>query len=134
MVHYFLNHSGEGNVPPVMDHEVMEALCAYAWPGNIRQLKNVIEKMVFHADDAHIQLKDIPFEIQSAMPNFSMREEKMDENNNKIERKVFRRKNIDKSTLIQALNQTNGNITQAARILNISRWTIYNKMRKFNLG
>nr|WP_170230293.1 helix-turn-helix domain-containing protein [Aneurinibacillus danicus] len=117
-----------------MDHEVMEALCAYAWPGNIRQLKNVIEKMVFHADDAHIQLKDIPFEIQSAMPNFSMREEKMDENNNKIERKVFRRKNIDKSTLIQALNQTNGNITQAARILNISRWTIYNKMRKFNLG
>ncbi|WP_078429403.1 sigma-54-dependent Fis family transcriptional regulator [Alkalihalobacterium alkalinitrilicum] len=132
LVHYFLNKSREGNRTPVMDNGVMEALCAFDWPGNIRQLKNAIEKMLFNADEQHIQLKDLPSEIQSAISLYPVQEEKVSTTESGLEESIYKR-NINKTILIQALKQANGNITQAGRILNVSRWTIYNKMKKYEL-
>lgn len=130
LVQYFLKQSYEGELPPIIDPEVMDILCAYSWPGNIRQLKNIVERMVFHANDGHIQLKDLPSEIHSSNMTFHP----------SIEGKqvcgsqgMIRRKKIDRETLVETLTQTNGNISKAASILNVGRKTIYRKLQEFNL-
>jgi two-component system response regulator HydG len=119
--------------------EVKECLLRYRWPGNIRELKNVIRRAILLCEGDIIQLKSLPLEIStyskpSPVQNFT--------DSNTTSAPVVRETNRDLKnaaqeaeydTIRQVLKEVNFNKTKAAKILNIDRKTLYNKMKAINL-
>lgn len=103
--------------------EAMEFLKNYKWEGNIRQLENVIERAINIVDDGKkIILEDLPSNITGVI-NSNI---EMDSLDNIIN-------NAEKQAILDALVVCKGNKTKAAKMLNISRSTLYEKMNKHNL-
>ena len=97
----------------------------YPWPGNIRELKSVIESAVMVADNEYITISDLPMNLQHYATGH--REE--------IGSKAIR--NIEegeRGVIEDALRQTNGNKAKAAEALGISTRTLYRKLEKFALA
>ena len=99
--------------------EVTEFLFKYPWPGNVRELENTVERAVILAQEEEIQLKDLlqknsPL-VMSSPVNYTLSE---------VEIKHIR----------DVLNDTGGNYSHAAKILGISRVTLYNKVKKYKIG
>ncbi|GAX90263.1 sigma-54 interaction domain-containing protein [Effusibacillus lacus] len=120
-----------GKPVPRFEPEVIVALMNYSWPGNIRQLRNILERLVILTDDEVIRREHLPASIQvprlDAEPQVSVhapsgfRKEGHNEPQSELQ-------------LIQnALRTTYGNKAAAAKLLGISRGTLYNKMRKYGL-
>jgi len=102
--------------------DVMQQLTLYEWPGNVRELKNVIERMVIWAREKTLTLKDLPREVRDAAPSASS-----------SERAVVTRAQAEKDAIQRALNHSKGNQSRAAKILGITRKTLFNKMKKFGM-
>lgn len=97
----------------------------YPWPGNIRELKSVIESAVMVADSEYITISDLPMNLQHYATGH--REE--------IGSKAIRNIEEGERTVIEdALRQTNGNKAKAAEALGISTRTLYRKLEKFALA
>ncbi len=97
--------------------EAKEFLLKYDWPGNVRELENAIERAVILAKDNLITLADLAYQNLPLTPigsNKSLKE-------------------IEKNHIWNVLNETKGNFSQAAKILGISRMTLYNKVKQYNL-
>jgi transcriptional regulator with PAS, ATPase and Fis domain len=97
----------------------------YPWPGNIRELKSVIESAVMVSDGDYIALSDLPMNLQQYATRHS----------DQIATKAIR--NIEegeKNLIEEALRQTNGNKAKAAEALGISTRTLYRKIEKFALS
>ncbi len=111
--------------------EVEECFLTYNWPGNVRELKNVVRRATLLTETDEIQLKALPLEIStyakaSAMENSMSRAEKpRDLKNAALE--------AEYEAILKVLREVNFNKTKAAKILNIDRKTLYNKMRAINL-
>lgn len=97
----------------------------YPWPGNIRELKSVIESAVMVADGAYITISDLPMNLQHYATG--RREE--------IGTKAIRNiEDGERSVIEEALRQTNGNKAKAAEALGISTRTLYRKLEKYALA
>ena len=111
--------------------EVEECFLTYNWPGNVRELKNVVRRATLLTETQEIQLKALPLEIStyakaSALENSISRSEKpRDLKNAALE--------AEYDAILNVLREVNFNKTKAAKILNIDRKTLYNKMRAINL-
>ena len=99
--------------------EANDFLLKYEWPGNVRELENAIERAVILAKNSYIEVADLPQEsltlAHSAPSGKSLAE-------------------AEKNHILNVLNRTGGNYSEAARILGISRVTLYNKIRAYGLG
>jgi DNA-binding NtrC family response regulator len=104
-----------------LSREAMSVLMAHEWPGNVRELRNVLERAVVVAPGALIQPADLGLCARAggAGPG-------VDPANATLEA-------VEKRHIAAVLDQTQFNITQAARILDIDRVTLYNKIKKFHL-
>jgi transcriptional regulator with PAS, ATPase and Fis domain len=101
-----------------------ELLLDYPWPGNIRELKSVIESAVMVSDGDYVTISDLPMNLQHYATGH--REE--------IGTKAIRNiEEAEKRLIEDALRQTNGNKVKAAEVLGISTRTIYRKIDKFAL-
>jgi transcriptional regulator with PAS, ATPase and Fis domain len=97
----------------------------YPWPGNIRELRSVVESAVMVSDGDYITLSDLPMNLQNYATGH--REE--------IGTKAIRNIEEGEKNLIEdALRQTNGNKAKAAEALGISTRTLYRKIEKFSLA
>lgn len=111
--------------------EVEECFLTYNWPGNVRELKNVIRRATLLTESQEIQLKALPLEISTyAKANaiettMSRAERPRDLKNAALE--------AEYEAILKVLREVNFNKTKAAKILNIDRKTLYNKMRAINL-
>ncbi len=114
-------HAFNKNIGLIPD-DVMKQLVAYDWPGNVRELKNVIERMVIWAKGKALSLKDLPKEVRIAMPSSLS-----------SERAVLTRAQAEKDAIQRALAHSKGNQSKAAKLLGITRKTLFNKMKKFGL-
>ncbi len=98
----------------------LDALVAYAWPGNVRELKNVVERAVLYAKGAELTMKDLPPELVQSRgapaPAF-----------------VLSQDEAEKENIRKVLAAFEGNKTQAAKQLGVSRTTLLSKIKKFNL-
>ncbi|MFW5735828.1 MAG: sigma-54 interaction domain-containing protein, partial [Halanaerobium sp.] len=93
----------------------------YDWPGNVRELENMIEGIItFALDDEVIKPEHLPKELINEEPQ-------------KIINSSLTIKEAEKNAIKNALNKTENNITKAAEILDISRATLYNKLREYNI-
>lgn len=98
-----------------VSHEAMETFMEYHWPGNIRELKNAMEYSFVTTEGPAILPEHLPKKIR--YPSRVAKEEKPNE----------------KHQLIQALKQTKGNQSKAAKLLNINRVTVWNRMKKYGI-
>jgi two-component system response regulator GlrR len=98
---------------------VMQALCSYAWPGNVRELRNVIEQALVMTQSELITFESLPANVRQtlAIPDH-------------IQKKDHERY----LRFAQAYQDLEGNITQVAKALEISRPTVYAWREKFGLG
>jgi len=105
-----------------MSDAFTEKLEAYTWPGNIRELKNVIERAVILCDSNELDETLLPNEIQHLQPARS---------NNSIS--AFDLSSVEKLHIQRVLNHTHGNRAEAARLLNIGIATLYRKLKEYGL-
>ncbi len=103
--------------------EVMDALEAYSWPGNIRELQNLIERAVILCDSEKITLNDIPREYITVEPDMS----------SNIATYKEAKEEFEKKYLLGLLQKTSGNVTRAAKIAGINRRTLHRLIKRYNL-
>ena len=115
------------------DEEVKQILLNYQWPGNIRELKNVITRSVLLAGSDHLTLQDIPEEIKTRQTMFQNTRTAIPEDKLDVKLKDAAGK-AEKEAIIQALIKSNYNKSKAARLLKIDRKTLYNKIKQFNIS
>ncbi len=115
------------------DEEVKQILLNYQWPGNIRELKNVITRSVLLAGSDHLSLQDIPEEIKTRQTMFRNTRTAIPEDKLDVKLKDAAGK-AEKEAIIQALIKSNYNKSKAARLLKIDRKTLYNKIKQFNIS
>jgi DNA-binding NtrC family response regulator len=98
----------------------------YAWPGNVRQLESAIERAILLCECDEIGVEDLPVEIRSeGAPAASF--------NFKLPPEGISFEDLEKSLIIQAMEQTNWNITRAARLLGLSFRTLQYRLEKFGI-
>lgn len=134
LTHYFLNDISIKYNRPIhgMSQPVMQALLQHDWPGNIRELQNVVERLVVFSDNGTIKIDDLPFEIDTGKTIHS------DATKNSFDYDDQRPLNdrlldVERNILKQELEKTNGNKLQCAENLNITRATLYNRLKKVGL-
>jgi len=132
-------HSITGKQITGLTSAAMERFMRYRWPGNIRELKSALEFAFVIAEDGLIDLDQLPPNIAQPVwrpiqPDQQLREPVGHQNYPQMHALPSNSsENTEKSALIEALRQTNGNQTQAARILSINRVTVWNRMKKYNI-
>lgn len=131
LVHHFLQKfCAEGNRPVMtISQAATRALMGYVWPGNIRQLENAIERAVaLSGGRAQVDVLDLPPEIQQAadepptVAGLPFPEEGLDFD-------VFIA-GIEREMIRRSLERTNGNKGAAARLLNLKRTTLVEKLKR----
>jgi two-component system response regulator HydG len=118
---FFLDQANEELEKDIVgfSDEATEAFKNYSWPGNLRELKNMVKRAVLLTQDNIIPLKVLPHEISVA--------KKSDDSYG-----LFKNKN-EESLILDALEKAHGNKSKAARILDIDRKTLYNKLKQYNI-
>ena len=117
------------------DKDAKLKLLSYYWPGNIRELKNVIERIVILNNGEWISSSNLPVEIQNYRnvenPAYVLSDDISMENDNfSLEEKMD---GIEKQYLLEALEKSEDNQTKAAAMLGISRFALRRKMEKYSL-
>ncbi len=102
---------------PALQKEYVDALQHYYWPGNIRELKNIIERSVILSDSNLLSVQTLPFEFQNNHTSFSS----------------FDLAGVEKQHIQKVLQHTNGNKTEAARLMNIGLTTLYRKIEEYKI-
>lgn len=116
---YLAQYAEEHHEPPKrLDASAVKTLKRHDWPGNIRELKNVINIAARNVEGSVITATDLPISRSSPEVTDSLR---------------LRDSNVERQRIIEALEKTEGNKTQAASLLGIDRSTLRNKMAKFGL-
>ena len=119
LAEHFLNKFAADNRKEVtgFSPDAMEFLLGYDWPGNVRELENAIERAVILVKDSLITVADLPQEnlslVRSASTGKNLKE-------------------VEKNHVLNVLRKTGGNYSEAARILGISRMTLYNKAKEYS--
>jgi DNA-binding NtrC family response regulator len=93
------------------------ALAAYRWPGNVRELQNAIERAVVVTRGPELLASDLPLAVTQAPPR----------------RLPGSLEEVERAHVEAMLEESGWNISQAARILDVDRATLYNKIRRWNL-
>ncbi len=157
LVSYFIakfNARLRKNVDGV-EPDALDRLCAYGWPGNIRELENVIERAVLFADGVRIRLEDLSEEVRSTTnggghassvrdPSEAMQARGAGEGasgggetqgtaDGLKEQVKAAMSRLERDLIVRALKQTQGNVTHAARLLQISRKGLQLKMKELGL-
>lgn len=101
--------------------EVLSIFVNYQWPGNLRELSNVIKRATLLTQSRIIEVNVLPLEL--IQPNKS-----------KVLSNRFSTKENERELIINALKEVSNNKTQAAKLLNITRKTLYNKIKEYNLS
>ena len=102
--------------------DAREKMVNYGWPGNIRELKNRIQRAIIMSDTGIINESDL-----------GIKDAESDRNSEQVLDLVQRRQDIDTQTVLQALKQNDANVSAAARDLNISRTTFYRILKRCNI-
>lgn len=117
LVDYFIKkYCMSMNKPPAtIDQTALKRLQEFNYPGNIRELENMIERAIVVGDGKRIALKDLP--MDKAIVNSST--ESLDD--------------FERAFILQILQKYNWNISRTAKALKVDRVTLYNKIRKYDL-
>jgi DNA-binding NtrC family response regulator len=126
--HFLEKFCGSGTAAVTVSQEAMRRLMSYAWPGNVRQLENATERaMAFGGSRGQIEAADLPPEVAGAEPpsvsgSLALPDDGMD-----LDAFVA---NIERELIQRSLERTGGNKGQAAKLLNLKRTTLVEKLKR----
>lgn len=100
-----------------LTEEHMKYMVDYDWPGNIRELENVVELMI-NSEEFRLEIDDTAVEMQKPIFNFNQ---------------DLSLESMEKQHIIKIINASNGNLSLTAKVLNIGRNTLYRKIEKYNI-
>lgn len=103
--------------------EYIEVLKLHSWKGNVRELRNVIERSMIIADGTCLTVSDLPFDMQQVCQNSDGEKIFSD----------FDLANIEKNHIQKVLQYTGGNKTEAARLMHIGLTTLYRKIEEYKI-
>jgi two-component system response regulator AtoC len=130
LAQHFARAAAEANGRPPVDLEplAVELLAAQRWPGNVRQLENFLERLLVFSDGPRIRLSDVERELgreaARERPPISTRD---------AEPKLGR-KDAEREAIREALQRAGNNRSLAARLLGVSRRTLYNKLQELDVS
>jgi len=107
-----------------ISREAVEALMDHTWPGNIRELRNIIERAVVISQNPEIKLDDLLVFQANTKPM---------ERGLQFDLKSMHLEDVEQFIISRVLHQTRGNVSRSAGALGISRGTLYNKIKKYGL-
>jgi len=107
--------------------EALEALLAYDWPGNIRELENAVERAVILCLGEQISLQHLPAQVRQSFTSNTNTERPF------AVRPGLTLKDMEKELILSTLRQTGNNRTRAAEILGVTRQTLQNKLKDYGL-
>lgn len=102
--------------------EALEAICSYPWPGNVRELSNRVRRAVVMAEGAEITPRDL-----------DLTHETLQEGTSSIDSLRAAHRRIEVELIVKAMSLHHGNVTRVARELEVSRTTLYRKLREYDL-
>ena len=106
-----------------LEPDFLDALRAHAWPGNIRELRNVIQRAVIVCRSPMLSLRDLPLELASRRGPESSFTVRLGSSGSEVEREL----------LFRTVEYVGGNKARAADILGMSRGTLYNRLKRYGL-
>ena len=141
LVHTFIRRlkSVTGKKINGLTSAAMKRFMDYRWPGNVRELKSALEFAFVIAEDGPIDLDQMPPNIARGEWASNQLNQQLKEPEGRFDHLQTRSltnhsvDNTEKRALIEALRKTNGNQTQAARLLGINRVTVWNRMNKYGI-
>ncbi len=121
LAEYFLRKLSAENQKEIADFspEAKSFLLKYDWPGNVRELENAIERAVILAKNSLVNLADLAYQGLTPITTAAVGGKSIEE--------------MEKGHIINVLKETKGNFSQAARVLGITRMTLYNKVKAYRL-
>jgi DNA-binding NtrC family response regulator len=127
--HFIQKLSGElGRGPATMSQEALRRLMAYHWPGNVRQLENVVERaLAFSQGRAQVELQDLTPEVQTSPAATESADVWFPDDGLDFERYIS---GVELSLIKQSLERTQGNKRQAAKLLKLKRTTLIEKLKR----
>lgn len=117
---FFLQQANEELERHIMGFEpkAVEAMMNYNWPGNLREMKNLIRRATLLAQDDIIRLADLGPSLQTPVATTGLQ---------------LHNEDTEKQRILQALEATGGNKSKAAQLLGVDRKTLYNKLKLYGL-
>lgn len=133
LVDFFLKKFNEEKREPIKEFrpEAIDALLQYDWRGNVRELENLVERVIILADGDEIELDDISESIKGRARTIESFEATIPPNGGILFDHAV--EEYEKKLILQALSETNWVTTKAAKLLNINRTTLIEKMKKKKL-
>jgi len=138
IAYYFLAQFGEnlGKQISGFDDEAVHRLTEFHWPGNVRQLKNVIERAVILCENEEISLKELPLlgeagEIEQMMENVPQTNEELKKIKKEIREKAVRK--VEKNFILNALARNSWNVTRASEETGLQRTNFQALMKKYKI-
>jgi two-component system response regulator HydG len=121
--HFLRGFAPAGSKPKKMSPKAMRLAMDYAWPGNVRELENAIQRAVVLSRGETIFPEHLPAKVQAVADG---RPEDAPRAGKTI-------REVERDTIVKALRETDGNRTHAAKILGISRRTLQNKIKEYEI-
>jgi DNA-binding NtrC family response regulator len=108
-----------------LTEQALDVLTSYDYPGNVRELQNIVERLVVIKKKGFVSIEDLPEKLYTGKPD-------------EVEMDVLRGydtlvSDFEKALILKALNQTKGVKSQAARVLQMNRTTLIEKMKRLGL-
>jgi DNA-binding NtrC family response regulator len=127
LLNYFLERWNKINNTNLegLTEQSLDVLTSYDYPGNVRELQNIVERLVVIKKKGFVSIEDLPEKLYSGKPD-------------EVEMDILRGydtlvSDFEKALILKALNQTKGVKSQAARVLQMNRTTLIEKMKRLGL-
>ena len=135
LVQGFLEKLGREQVPPrtnvVFSQEAMRRMMAFSWPGNVRQLENLVERaLALTPGRTQIDVSDLPHEVQQVGETVEETDVVLPEGGVDLQRYLH---DVEREIIRRSLKRADGNKQKAARLLNIKRTTLIEKAKRLEL-
>jgi DNA-binding NtrC family response regulator len=126
MEHFLRKHGANAPRPIQISAEARKMMMEYGWPGNVRQLESAIERALLLAESDQITIEDLPVEIRQSVHAEGSAGFRLPPEGISFE-------DLERSLILQAMEQTGWNITRSARLLGLSFRTMQYRLDKFGI-
>jgi len=130
----FIQHNGENAGNLRMSAGALRTLAKYRWPGNIRELSNLVERLAILNPEGIIDIADLPEKYRDAADNATTATNEvscaMQLNNSDLKHQL---QSLEQNLIGQAMRAADGVVARAAKLLNMRRTTLVEKIRKYDI-